>query len=50
MLNCETEGIIGTTATIIANIQVNEVLKMILNIGVDLKNSTFNNRFVKSKL
>ena len=39
MLNCETEGIIGPVAGIIANIQANEVLKKILNIGVDLQNS-----------
>ena len=39
MLNCETEGIMGPVAGIIANIQANEVLKKILNIGVDLQNS-----------
>ena len=39
VLNCETEGIIGPVAGIIANIQANEVLKKILNIGVDLQNS-----------
>ena len=39
ILNCETEGIIGPVAGIIANIQANEVLKKILNIGVDLQNS-----------
>lgn len=39
ILNCETEGIIGPVAGIIANIQANEVLKKILNIGTDLQNS-----------
>jgi len=39
VLNCETEGIIGPVAGIIANIQANEVLKKILNIGTDLQNS-----------
>ena len=39
VLNCETEGIIGPVAGIIANIQANDVLKKILNIGVDLQNS-----------
>ena len=39
MLNCETEGIMGPVAGIIANIQANEVLKKILNIGTDLQNS-----------
>ena len=39
ILNCETEGIMGPVAGIIANIQANEVLKKILNIGVDLQNS-----------
>tara|TARA_B100001996_G_scaffold376745_1_gene358391 strand:- start:200 stop:955 length:756 start_codon:yes stop_codon:yes gene_type:complete len=39
ILNCETEGIMGPVAGIIANIQANEVLKKILNIGSDLQNS-----------
>ena len=39
ILNCETEGIMGPVAGIIANIQANEVLKKILNIGTDLQNS-----------
>ena len=37
ILNCETEGILGPVAGIIGNIQANEVLKNILNIGKDLK-------------
>ena len=36
ILNCETEGILGPVAGIIGNIQANEVLKKILNIGEDL--------------
>ena len=39
ILNCETEGILGPVAGIIGNIQANEVLKKILNIGQDLKGS-----------
>ena len=36
ILNCEYEGILGTTAGIIGAIQANEVLKKILNVGNDL--------------
>ena len=36
ILDCETEGILGPVAGIIGNIQANEVLKKILNIGKDL--------------
>ena len=39
LLNCEAEGILGSVAGIIGNIQANEVLKKILNIGIDLKGS-----------
>ncbi len=39
MLNCESEGILGSTANIIGAIQANEVLKKILNIGKDLKSN-----------
>ena len=39
ILNCETEGILGSTANIVGAIQVNEVIKKILNIGKDLKSS-----------
>ena len=39
VLNCETEGILGSTANIIGAIQVNEIIKKILNIGKDLKSS-----------
>ena len=35
-MNCEYEGILGTVAGIIGNIQANEVLKKILNIGKNL--------------
>ncbi len=37
-LNCETEGILGPVAAVVANIQTNEVIKKILNIGNNLKN------------
>ena len=36
ILNCEAEGILGPVAGIVGNIQANEVLKKILNIGEDL--------------
>jgi len=38
ILNCEAEGIMGPVAGIIGNIQAHEVLKKILNIGIDLNN------------
>jgi molybdopterin/thiamine biosynthesis adenylyltransferase len=36
VLNCESEGILGTVAGIVGTIQANEVLKKILNIGIGL--------------
>ena len=36
-LNCEFEGVLGTTATIVGATQANEVLKMIIEIGSNLK-------------
>ena len=36
LLNCESEGILGTVAGILGTIQANEVLKKILNIGTGL--------------
>jgi len=36
ILNCEYEGILGTTAGIVGTIQANEILKKILNIGKSL--------------
>ena len=39
ILNCEFEGILGSVAGIVANIQANEVIKKILNIGYDLMGS-----------
>jgi len=39
ILNCETEGIFGSTANIIGGIQANETLKAILNIGNNLKSN-----------
>ena len=38
ILNCEFEGVLGTTATIIGAIQANEAIKMITEIGQNLKN------------
>ena len=38
ILNCEFEGVIGTTATIVGTTQANEALKMIMGIGQNLKN------------
>ena len=37
-LNCEFEGVVGTVANIGGNIQANEILKKILNIGTKLNN------------
>tara|TARA_B100000579_G_scaffold187119_1_gene152555 strand:+ start:1183 stop:1938 length:756 start_codon:yes stop_codon:yes gene_type:complete len=39
ILNCEQEGILGPVAAVIGNIQANEVLKKILNIGNNLSGS-----------
>ena len=39
ILNCEAEGILGPTAGVIGNIQANEVIKKILNIGKNLSGS-----------
>ena len=36
LLNCESEGILGTIAGIIGTIQANEILKQVLNIGKNL--------------
>ena len=37
-LNCEFEGVLGTTASIVGATQANEALKMIMEIGQNLKN------------
>ena len=39
ILNCEREGILGSTANIIGAIQANEALKFILNIGKNLQSN-----------
>ncbi len=39
ILNCESEGILGSTANIIGGIQANEVLKSILGIGKNLSSN-----------
>ena len=41
LLNCESEGIIGTVAGIIGTIQANEILKKILNTGKSLDGYIF---------
>ena len=38
ILNCESEGVLGTTASVVGSTQANEALKMILEIGENLKN------------
>jgi len=38
ILNCELEGVLGTTASIVGTTQANEALKMIMEIGQNLKN------------
>ena len=40
-LNCESEGILGSTASIVGSIQANDVLKIILGIGKNLKSNIF---------
>ena len=39
ILNCETEGILGSTANIVGAMQANEVLKVLLNIGKNLNSN-----------
>jgi molybdopterin-synthase adenylyltransferase len=41
LINCEADGILGTTAGIIGTMQANEVLKKILNIGVGIDGNIF---------
>ena len=41
LLNCESEGILGTVAGIVGTIQANEILKKILNIGKGLNGYIF---------
>jgi molybdopterin/thiamine biosynthesis adenylyltransferase len=41
LLNCESEGILGTVAGIVGTIQANEVLKKILSIGKELDGFIF---------
>ena len=36
ILNCEFEGVLGTVASVVGNIQANEILKKILNIETKL--------------
>ena len=55
VLNCESDGILGTVAGIVGTIQANEVLKKILNIGETLDGHIFildllNLRFRKVKI
>ncbi len=38
ILNCEFEGVLGTTATIVGATQANEALKLLMDIGQSLKN------------
>ena len=41
ILNCESEGVLGTVAGIVGTIQANEILKKILNIGTGLDGYIF---------
>ena len=41
LINCESEGILGTVAGIVGTIQANEVLKIILNIGTGIEGYIF---------
>ena len=38
ILNCEFEGVLGTIASVVGATQANEALKMIIEIGQNLKN------------
>ena len=38
ILNCEFEGVLGTTASVVGATQANEALKMLMEIGSNLKN------------
>ena len=58
LLDCESEGILGTVAGIVGGIQANEVLKKILNIGdnidghiliIDLLNLSFRKVKIKQR-
>ena len=46
-LNCEFEGVLGTTASIVGATQANEALKMIMEIGQNLKKCQNTYRFHK---
>ena len=39
VLDCETDGILGSTALITGSLQANEVIKVILNIGKNLNSN-----------
>jgi molybdopterin/thiamine biosynthesis adenylyltransferase len=41
LINCESEGVLGTVAGVVGTIQANEVLKKILNIGTGLDGYIF---------
>ena len=41
VLDCETDGILGSTAVITGSLQANEVLKTILNVGKNLNSHIF---------
>tara|TARA_B100001175_G_C19497478_1_gene636149 strand:- start:104 stop:862 length:759 start_codon:yes stop_codon:yes gene_type:complete len=41
LLNCESEGILGSTASIVGGLLTNEVLKIILGVGKNLKSNIF---------
>ena len=38
VLNCEFEGVLGTIASVVGTTQANEALKMLMEIGQNLKN------------
>ena len=38
VLNCELEGVLGTIASVVGTTQANEALKMLMEIGQNLKN------------
>ena len=48
IFNCEFDGVLGTTASIVGTTQANEALKMIMNIGQKFEKSNINYRSIKS--
>ena len=48
IFNCEFDGVLGTTATIVGTTQANEALKLLMEIGKNLKNQILIIDLIKS--